>query len=214
MKVFWVVLPLLVALAGCSQESDSTDKSAVAATGSDYTTCAGCHGANGQGNKSLGAPGLANLESNYIERQLKHFRDGVRGAHPKDNRGAQMRAVVANLDDATISALATTVSAMDDFVPESTQKGNPEQGRDYYYHQCGACHGQAAQGNVALQAPKLAGLDDWYIDAQLDKFREGIRGTHQDDKLGAQMVFMMDKLRDDDNLRDIIAYLRDPIDAH
>ncbi len=205
----------IAALTGCSQESDNINNDTVAAAaGSDYVTCAGCHGANGQGNKSLGAPGLANLESAYIERQLMHFRDGIQGANPKDSRGAQMRAVVANLDDATISALAATVAAMDDFVPESTQKGNPEQGQDYYYHQCGACHGQAAQGNTALQAPKLAGLDDWYIDAQLEKFREGLRGSDQDDKLGAQMVFMMGKLTDDDKLRDIISYLRDPTDAY
>ena len=43
-----------------------------------------------------------------------------------------------------------------------------EAGKRHY----GTCHGPAAEGNVALHSPRLAGTDDWYLLAQLESFRE------------------------------------------
>ena len=178
-----------------------------------YQSCIACHGAQAKGNKALGAPGLANLEPDYIALQLRNFRDGLRGSHPDDTGGAQMRAFTLNLDDSAIVAVANVASQMEDYVPESHIKGNPELGKNYYYHRCGACHGAVAKGNAALKAPKLAGLDEWYVESQLNKFREGVRGTHAKDKLGAQMHYIMNYFSASEQITDIIAYLRKPIDA-
>ena len=55
------------------------------------------------------------------------------------------------------------------------------------YQTCIACHGEKAQGNAALSAPALAGMEDWYITRQLNNFKNGIRGSQAKDTFGAQM---------------------------
>ena len=52
---------------------------------------------------------------------------------------------------------------------------------------CQQCHGEAALGNHAVNAPSIAGLPQWYIESQLKKFKMGGRGTHFDDLTGMQM---------------------------
>ena len=55
------------------------------------------------------------------------------------------------------------------------------------YTSCAACHGQKAEGNPALGAPALAGLQDWYLKSQLEAFALGRRGYKAGDTYGAQM---------------------------
>jgi cytochrome c oxidase subunit 2 len=61
--------------------------------------CSACHGANGLGNESLGAPRLAGVSAAYLARTMAAFKSGQRGAHPQDRLGAQMRAIVGMLPD-------------------------------------------------------------------------------------------------------------------
>ena len=56
-----------------------------------YNICTACHGANAEGNPALNAPANAGQDPWYLTRQLKNFRVGIRGAHPDDTFGAQMR---------------------------------------------------------------------------------------------------------------------------
>jgi len=68
-----------------------------------YATCAACHGAKGQGIVATNAPRLKGMSDWYMARQLKNFREGVRGSHPQDPNGAQMALIAAMLaDDAAI----------------------------------------------------------------------------------------------------------------
>jgi cytochrome c oxidase subunit 2 len=68
-----------------------------------YGTCAACHGAKGQGLAATNAPRLHGMSDWYLARQLKNFRDGVRGTHPQDTHGAQMALMASMLaDDAAI----------------------------------------------------------------------------------------------------------------
>lgn len=55
------------------------------------------------------------------------------------------------------------------------------------YDTCRPCHGADGGGNQALGAPSIAGLPQWYIEAQLNKFRNGQRGTHPSDMEGHRM---------------------------
>lgn len=55
------------------------------------------------------------------------------------------------------------------------------------YTSCAACHGSKGEGNRALGAPNIAGMDDWYLNRQLENFASGKRGTKPDDSYGAQM---------------------------
>lgn len=64
-----------------------------------YSTCAACHGVNGEGNIALGSPALTGQNDWYLVRQLQHFRDGTRGGQPGDTYGMQMRASAGWLSD-------------------------------------------------------------------------------------------------------------------
>ncbi len=63
-----------------------------------YRTCQTCHGAQGQGNAAMNAPRLAGQFPWYLERQLRHFRNGIRGGE-KDTYGALMAPMAAALPD-------------------------------------------------------------------------------------------------------------------
>lgn len=55
------------------------------------------------------------------------------------------------------------------------------------YTSCAACHGAKGEGNRALGAPNIAGMDAWYLNTQLENFASGKRGTKPGDSYGAQM---------------------------
>jgi cytochrome c oxidase subunit 2 len=69
-----------------------------------FATCAACHGADGRGIAATNAPRLQGASDWYLVTQLRHFRDGVRGAHPQDIYGTQMSLIAGMLvDDAAIA---------------------------------------------------------------------------------------------------------------
>jgi cytochrome c553 len=76
------------------------------------------------------------------------------------------------------------------------------------YATCAACHGADGRGNEALKAPPLVGQNDWYIVAQLKKFKEGIRGADPQDASGQQMRAMVNVLPDETAVRNVAAYIR------
>jgi cytochrome c oxidase subunit 2 len=78
-----------------------------------YAPCAACHGAAGQGDESLGAPALAGQNDWYLVTQLHNYRDGRRGTHADDVRGATMRPLVATLpDDAAITDVVAYINSL------------------------------------------------------------------------------------------------------
>jgi cytochrome c oxidase subunit 2 len=77
-----------------------------------YATCAACHGRNGQGVAATNAPRLQGMSDWYMARQLKNFRDGVRGAHAQDIYGAQMALIAGMLyDDAAIGDILAYINS-------------------------------------------------------------------------------------------------------
>lgn len=72
---------------------------------------------------------------------------------------------------------------------------------------CVACHGAQGEGNQALNGPKLAGQQAWYLERQIQYFRNGARGSHEDDTLGQQMAAMAQILPDDAAVRNVAAYI-------
>ena len=73
---------------------------------------------------------------------------------------------------------------------------------------CAACHGQQAEGNPALNAPKLSGQGGWYLKRQLKNFKDGARGTHEKDVFGKMMAPMAATLGDDAAIDNVVAYIR------
>ncbi len=61
---------------------------------------------------------------------------------------------------------------------------------------CTVCHGVQMMGNPIIQAPRLSGMEQWYIDRQLHSFKKGFRGTHEEDLPGWEMQPMAAALSD------------------
>lgn len=75
------------------------------------------------------------------------------------------------------------------------------------YPTCATCHGQNAEGMKAMNAPGLAHQEPWYLERQLNNYREGIRGTHPDDTFGAQMAPMAKTLANEEAVMAVVAYI-------
>lgn len=75
------------------------------------------------------------------------------------------------------------------------------------YAVCAACHGQQGEGNAAMNAPKLAGQEPWYIERQLNAYREGLRGTAPGDTFGMQMRPMAMSVASPEAVANLIAYI-------
>lgn len=84
--------------------------------------------------------------------------------------------------------------------------GDPTKG-EALYAVCASCHGAKGEGNVAMNAPILNGQSDWYLAAQLDYYKSGIRGAHKDDKFGQQMAAMSTTLVDKAAIHDVVAFI-------
>lgn len=179
-----------------------------AATGESlFAICVACHGANGEGNKALNAPSNAGQDDWYVVRQLKNFKEGIRGADPKDIYGAQMRPMAMALaDDQAIEDVAAYVATLSAPSPAITVDGDVGVGKQLY-STCTACHGGKGEGNKALNAPRLTGQHDWYTVRQLQNFKTGVRGAHPKDTYGAQMRPMAAILADDAAMNNVAAYI-------
>ena len=71
---------------------------------------------------------------------------------------------------------------------------------------CTTCHGTDGRGNFGVQAPRLAGMEAWYLKRQLENFREGIRGYHPEDVEGLAMQPMAEKLTNE-SILDILEWV-------
>jgi cytochrome c oxidase subunit 2 len=174
-----------------------------------YVTCKTCHGDAAQGNEKLKAPALVNTDGWYLYRQLMNFHNGIRGAAPADTLGFQMAAMAKTLKDSVaIGHVVAYIKTMPQIALPPIVKGEIKKGERTYQSICGACHGPGARGNEKMNAPRLNGLDDWYLKNQIAKFKNAIRGAHPADTFGAQMVPMAALLADEQAVNDVIAYIR------
>jgi cytochrome c oxidase subunit 2 len=76
---------------------------------------------------------------------------------------------------------------------------------DERFRYCFLCHGAEAQGNPAIQAPRIAGLSEAYLERQLLGFKQGWRGHHPRDLTGQEMWPMAAALSRSD-IADAAAY--------
>lgn len=172
-----------------------------------YTPCAACHGQQGEGNINLNAPKLSGLNPWYLERQLKHFKNDMRGGNPDDSYGLQMVQMVATLpDDQAIRDVSAYIDTLEDKPAETTVTGDTTNGRRLY-RSCANCHGAEGQGVWSTNAPRLAGMSDWYLVRQLQNYKAGARGYHPADASGKQMAMLTGMLTSDESIHDVISYV-------
>ncbi len=105
-----------------------------------------------------------------------------------------------------LSALAL-VAALG-FAVDEVYAGDAAAGQSLYAV-CAACHGPSGQGNQAMNAPKLAGQESWYLIKQMQLFQNDARGTAPGDMQGMQMSAMAKgpQLKGDAALANLAAYI-------
>jgi cytochrome c553 len=72
---------------------------------------------------------------------------------------------------------------------------------------CTQCHLKDGSGNQLALAPAIAGLPQWYVYSQIQKFRAGQRGGHFDDIAGMRMRPMTLALGSDADVTAVAAYV-------
>lgn len=174
-----------------------------------YAACVSCHGAVGEGNPAMSAPVIGGQEAWYLERQLRAFRGGSRGADAsKDVNGATMAAMAQTLpDDAAVANVAAYVATLAPPPAKPAGGGDAARGKTLYAA-CAACHGASGEGSAVAQAPALWRQQDTYIERQLGAFRAGVRGGDAaKDPTGATMAPMAKALPDAAAMKDVAAYI-------
>jgi len=77
------------------------------------------------------------------------------------------------------------------------------------YPVCAACHGPTGQGSQAMNGPKLAGQETWYLKRQMQLFQTRARGAAPGDASGMQMAAMAmgPQLQSEGALDNLVAYI-------
>lgn len=84
----------------------------------------------------------------------------------------------------SVGVLAVAVSACNQAPTPGIARGRA------VYDTCVPCHGADGAGAVHLAAPNIAGLPQWYVRAQLEKFQAAHRGYDAFDTVGIRMKSM------------------------
>jgi cytochrome c553 len=197
----WPALGLaLVVIPACATAADIKRGEAL------YEVCGSCHGDKGQGEDRMAVPAIAGQDRSYLLRQLRNFAQGLRGG-PPDSPANQMVAIMkfvsAENDWIDIVAFVGTLPSPPSAIASKRDLHRGAQ----LYSTCAACHGARGEGNPELLAPRLAGLQEWYIVAQLQNFRSGARGSAAADTAGSQMRAASAILLSDAEQMDVAAYI-------
>jgi cytochrome c oxidase subunit 2 len=78
---------------------------------------------------------------------------------------------------------------------------------DNAFDYCLLCHGANANGNYAIRAPKLSGMEPWYLARQLENFASGVRGSPADDVSGHEMRPVGLRLREAGELEAAVKFI-------
>lgn len=139
--------------------------------------CSSCHGPRGD-SISPGFPKIGGQRADYLEAQLKAFRDRTR-ADPMAQ--AYMWGMTSQLGDEEIKRLAVFYSQQK---PPRGKPASPklaQTGKSIYeggipsakVQACASCHGKNGEGNATF--PRLAGQHAEYLVKQLVLFKDALR---------------------------------------
>ena len=74
----------------------------------DISGCMGCHGPKGAGNPDANFPAIGGQYADYIAKQLKEFRGGIR----TNDTASMMQNITARMTDADIAALSSYIAGL------------------------------------------------------------------------------------------------------
>jgi cytochrome c oxidase subunit 2 len=109
-------------------------------------------------------------------------------------------------DPAARENVLAHIKTLPDAPAAPTIAGDVEHGRRLF-ETCQLCHGDKGEGRWGTNAPKLAGMSDWYLVRQLEYFKARVRGGHEGDIYGDQMNMVANSLVGPDAINDVVAYI-------
>ena len=80
-------------------------------------------------------------------------------------------------------------------------------GAENKFDYCLLCHGSNANGNAGIRAPKLSGMEPWYLARQLENFAAGVRGKPDGDAAGHEMGPVGLRVKADGSLEAAVAFI-------
>lgn len=172
--------------------------------------CSQCHGSRGEGNEMVKAPSIAGRPAWYVERQLENFRHGRRGMKSQDIQGSLMASIAKVLLPEQMTAVAEVVAKMPFVSPaQSLALKDPdvEEGRFIFMDRCAQCHRFNGTGEMTFGSPPLIGLQDWYLLAQIGKFKSGWRGVDPADPNGTKMQQSSGYIESEQAKHDVVAFI-------
>ena len=165
-------------------------------------SCLVCHSAN----EMQRGPSLEALRERDIIREVKAFQRGDRGRHKDDFMGLIMAEAVESLQEDDLSKIAKDLSTRASHETIKTVRGDSLKGQKFYQQLCASCHGVNARGTE--QGNALWTLEDWYLLAQMRKFKQGIRAYGKADHRGLAMRAAVSQM-DDQDMKNVIKYISD-----
>jgi len=198
MKTTWIIAS---ALTLASSLAYAEEKGISPATLSKVTTvCQNCHGPRGD-SVSATFPRLNGQQAEYVEAQLKNFREHSRS---DPHAMAYMWGMAAQLDDALVADLAKYYATQKPTMPQ-TGGALAAQGKAIFTDgveahgipPCAACHGDHGEG--AKDVPRIAGQHGDYLKRQLEDFRSLLREN--------QVMHANTKDMTDTEIEAIVSYL-------
>ena len=173
-----------------------------------FEACVPCHGVAGEGKAVVAAPAIAGLPAWYVSAQLERFQTGVRGQHADDREGLRMQAMSRQLrSEMERTAVSSHVASLPQVTTTTAAIGGGDSIAGMRgYLLCASCHGVTGRGFEAGKVPPLAGLNGWYVAAQIRKFKNGVRGTIPGDAFGPVMQAVTAPLSAED-INEVAAYV-------
>lgn len=170
-----LLIPVALLAISCIAPSASAQKSDARKLATEV--CASCHGPRGE-SISPAFPRLAGQQAEYLEGQLKAFRDRTR-ADPMAQ--AYMWGMTSQLDDGTIKKLSAYYAEQKPVAGKTADAKLAQQGKAIYeagipganVQACATCHGKNAEGNSTF--PRLAGQHAEYLVKQLVLYKSLLR---------------------------------------
>ncbi len=183
MKLSALAMALLSALLGATAQAqspaDTGRQIATSGAAEGVAACAGCHGAQGEGNAATNFPRIAGQSQTYLARQLRHYASGSRN-HPV------MTPIAKALSDQQIDAVAAYYAALAAPAPKPAAPSARAQKRGQQLatvgddklgvQGCASCHGPGGVGEAPTY-PYLAGQHRGYLAVTLRAWKSGARNT-------------------------------------
>lgn len=152
-----ILIGLIVCLSASNVQAEAPETAAA---------CTACHGINGISNNTMW-PNLAAQQPDYLVKQMKDFRDGVR------EDITMPAALLSGLSDEQLTDLATYYAGLNPATPAPVEEGEPGK---HVRANCVSCHGMTGVTVTSIW-PNLAAQKEGYLKKQLMDYKSGVR-TH------------------------------------